>query len=163
MFIGLLASSIKTNIVLRKSLMIFFSAILILLISTPFVSSNTGVLLAAIGGAFIGTVIKKTYVWTIILGGCLVTIIPRVIPITLLSKVTLNETLADFLTYLPISILSALIAAELLIVDNHIAFFENSIKLFATLPTLFIAIKKDNLLLTVLTGIITLAVLRLIV
>jgi branched-subunit amino acid transport protein len=105
----------------------------------------------------------NTYVWTIILGGCLVTIIPRVIPITLLSKVTLNETLADFLTYLPISILSALIAAELLIVDNHIAFFENSIKLFATLPTLFIAIKKDNLLLTVLTGIITLAVLRLIV
>ncbi len=59
MFIGLLASSIKTNIVLRKSLMIIFSAILILLISTPFVSSNTGVLLAAIGGAFIGTVIKK--------------------------------------------------------------------------------------------------------
>lgn len=103
----------------------------------------------------------NTYVWTIILGGCLVTIIPRVLPITLLAKVTLNETLADFLTYLPISILSALIAAELLIVDNHIEFFENAIKLLATLPTLFIAIKKDNLLLTVLTGIITLALLRL--
>ncbi|MBP2630463.1 MAG: branched-chain amino acid permease [Firmicutes bacterium] len=59
MFIGLLVSSTKANIALRKSLMIIFSAILILLASTPFVSSNTGVLLAAIGGAFIGTVMKK--------------------------------------------------------------------------------------------------------
>ncbi|MBP2630462.1 MAG: AzlD protein [Firmicutes bacterium] len=102
----------------------------------------------------------NTYLWTVILGGCLVTIIPRVLPIALLSRVTLNEKLANFLTYLPISILSALIAAELLIVDNHVAFFENAIRLFATLPTLFVAIKKDNLLFTVLTGIITLAALR---
>jgi len=105
----------------------------------------------------------NTYVWTVILGGCIVTILPRVLPITLLSKITLNEKLTEFLTYLPISILSALIASELLINHNQLVFSENALKLLAVLPTLFIAIKKNNLLLTVLTGIVTLAILRLIV
>lgn len=105
----------------------------------------------------------NTYVWTVILGGCIVTILPRVLPITLLSKITLNEKLTEFLTYLPISILSALIASELLISNNHLVFSENALKLLAALPTLFIAIKKNNLLLTVLTGIITLALMRFIV
>lgn len=105
----------------------------------------------------------NTYVWTVILGGCIVTILPRVLPITLLSKITLNEKLTEFLTYLPLSILSALIASELLISNNQLVFYENALKLLAALPTLFIAIKKNNLLLTVLTGIVTLALLRFIV
>lgn len=103
-----------------------------------------------------------TYVWTVILGGCIVTMLPRVLPITLLSKITLNEKITEFLTYLPISILSALITSELLISNNQLIFYENVIKLLAALPTIFIAIKKNNLLLTVLTGILTLAILRLI-
>jgi branched-subunit amino acid transport protein len=105
----------------------------------------------------------NTYVWTVIFGGCIVTILPRVLPITLLSKITLNEKLTEFLTYLPISILSALIASELLIRNNQLVFSENALNLLAALTTLFIAIKKNNLLLTVLTGIITLALLRFIV
>ncbi|MBP2630178.1 MAG: branched-chain amino acid transporter [Firmicutes bacterium] len=105
----------------------------------------------------------NTYVWTVILGGCIVTMLPRVLPITLLSKITLNEKLTEFLTYLPISILSALIASEILISNNQLVFSENALKLLAALPTLFIALKKNNLLLTVLTGIVTLALLRIIV
>ncbi|MBP2630179.1 MAG: branched-chain amino acid permease [Firmicutes bacterium] len=59
MFIGLLASSIKDNIVLSKSLFIIFSTIIILVGSTYFVSTNTSVLIAALIGALIGMVIKK--------------------------------------------------------------------------------------------------------
>lgn len=59
MFIGLLASSIKDNIALRESLFIIFSTIIILVGSTYFVSTNTGVLIAALIGALIGMVSKK--------------------------------------------------------------------------------------------------------
>ena len=59
MFIGLLVSSIKGNIALNKSLVIIFSTIIILAGSTYFVSTNTGVLIAALSGAWMGMVSKK--------------------------------------------------------------------------------------------------------
>ena len=68
------------------------------------------------------------YVWSVILGGCIVTLLPRVLPITILSKVKLNKKVEEILTYIPISIL--------------------------------VALKKNNLLLTVGVGIISVAILR---
>jgi|GEM_PF-998156 len=101
-----------------------------------------------------------SYIWSVIFGGCLVTVLPRVLPITLLAKAALPERLVEFLTCLPVAILAALIAAELLLDDQHPAFSTNSLKLLAALPTLWIAIKKNDLLLTVFTGILSLAFLR---
>ena len=53
------------------------------------------------------------------MGGCIVTVIPRVLPITILSKIRLNKKIEEFLTYIPISILAALIAVELFTVNNR--------------------------------------------
>ena len=35
------------------------------------------------------------YVWSVIIGGFIVTIIPRVLPITVLSKLNLNKNIMD--------------------------------------------------------------------
>lgn len=101
------------------------------------------------------------YVWSIIIGGGIVTVLPRVLPITILSKLKLNPKVEEFLTYIPISILTALIAVELFTVDNKFSIGEdNYIELLAAVSTLIFAIKKNNLLLTVLVGIISIAILR---
>lgn len=100
------------------------------------------------------------YVWSVIIGGCIVTVLPRVLPITVLSKVKLNKKVEEFLNYIPISILSALIAVELLTANNKISIEGNSLELIAAIPTVLIAIKKNNLLLTVIVGIVSIAMLR---
>lgn len=100
------------------------------------------------------------YVWSVIIGGCIVTVLPRVLPITILSKIKLNKRVEEFLTYIPISILAALIAVELFTVDNKVSIQGNYFELLAAIPTVFVAVKKNSLLLTVVVGVISIAILR---
>lgn len=102
------------------------------------------------------------YVWSVIIGGGIVTVLPRVLPITVLSKLKLNKKVEEFLKYIPISILSALIAVELLTGDNKLAVSTHYTELLAAVPTIIVAVKKKDLLLTVITGIISVAVFRII-
>ncbi len=105
----------------------------------------------------------NTYVWSVIIGGCVVTVLPRVLPITILSKMKLNKRIEEFLTYIPISILTALIAVELFTADNKFAIKGHSLEILAALPVTLVAIKKNNLLLTVIVGVVSIAVLRFII
>ncbi len=89
----------------------------------------------------------------VIIGGCIVTLIPRVLPITILSKIKLNRKVEEFLTYIPISILAALIAVELFVADNKFSLQSNFVEILAAIPTLLVALKKNNLLLTLLVNI----------
>jgi branched-subunit amino acid transport protein len=100
------------------------------------------------------------YVWSVIIGGGIVTVLPRVLPITILSKVKLNKRVEEFLTYIPISILASLIAVELFTVNNKFSFQDNSLELLAAIPTILVAIKKNDLLLTVVVGVVSIAILR---
>lgn len=100
------------------------------------------------------------YVWSVIIGGCIVTVLPRVLPITILSKIKLSKRVEEFLTYIPISILASLIAVELFTVDNMFSIQGNYLDLLAAIPTLLVALKKNNLLLTVIVGIFSMAILR---
>ena len=94
------------------------------------------------------------------MGGCIATLLPRILPITILSKIKLNKNVEEFLTYIPISILAALIAVELFTVDNKFSIQGNFLELLAAIPTALIAFKKNNLLLTVVVGIVSIAILR---
>ena len=44
----------------------------------------------------------NTYVWSVILFGAVVTVIPRILPITIMSKIKLHPKLEEFLKWLPI-------------------------------------------------------------
>lgn len=100
-------------------------------------------------------------IWLVILGGSILTIIPRVLPIIIVSKLHLSERASKFLKYVPITLLTVLVFSELFINNNK--FQLNITELLADIITIIVAIKKDNLLFTVLVGIVSEALLRLII
>lgn len=104
----------------------------------------------------------RPYILFVILGCALVTFIPRVLPLVFLSKVKLPEWGEKWLNQIPVAVMSALLAQGLLITNNKVSIFDNIIKLLAALPAFIIAIKTKNLLVTVVVGIFSMMLLRLI-
>lgn len=95
-----------------------------------------------------------------ILGAALVTFIPRVLPLMLLSRVTIPEWGMRWLNYMPIAIMSALVAQELFIDEGRFAALSANVELIAALPTFWVAVKTRSLLGTVITGVLSLLLLR---
>ncbi|MBI0580679.1 AzlD domain-containing protein [Neobacillus cucumis] len=101
--------------------------------------------------------------WTIfliILGSALVTFIPRVLPIAILSRVELPEWAMRWLSYVPIAVMAALVGQELLMPNGKLEPLQKNLELIAALPAFIIAIVTRSLLGTVIVGIISLMVLR---
>lgn len=96
----------------------------------------------------------------IILGAALVTFIPRVVPLMILSRFELPEWGMRWLNYVPISVMAALIGQEILINDGKISSIFNNVELIAAIPTFWIAVKTRSLLGTVLAGIVSIMILR---
>ncbi|WP_285767087.1 AzlD domain-containing protein [Peribacillus sp. SI8-4] len=99
----------------------------------------------------------------IILGAAIVTFIPRVVPLMVLSRVELPEWGMRWLNYVPISVMAALIGQEILVHDGKLTSITDNVQLLAAIPTFFIAIKTRSLLITVLSGVIFFMILRWIV
>lgn len=59
MFIGLLISSVKGNVKIRKALIIIIVSSIVLIVSAIYVSTSIGVIISAIAGALIGVVVKE--------------------------------------------------------------------------------------------------------
>ncbi|CAK8054479.1 AzlD domain-containing protein [Eupransor demetentiae] len=90
-----------------------------------------------------------------------VTWLSRVLPFLLLKKFKLSEGVVEFLSFVPIAIMSALWFQSLLIAHpGHLPEIDWK-NLVASGPTLLAAILTKNLLLTVLIGIVSLAILNL--
>jgi branched-subunit amino acid transport protein len=104
---------------------------------------------------------SEAYFWSLILGAGLVTWLPRIIPFALSKKIDFPEKLMRFLAYLPLCILTALLVQSVL--EYHSGAFPTVkwLELLACLPALLIGLKTKNLIKIVLTGMITIALLRL--
>lgn len=100
----------------------------------------------------------ENLIWLIILGSAVVTILPRILPLTFLTGVSLSPAILDVLSGLPLAILTALLAAELFAptAQGSAVVF----KWLAVLLALLTAWRTDHLLWTVLVGMGTLAALR---
>ncbi|MFU2206417.1 AzlD domain-containing protein [Streptococcus pluranimalium] len=97
-----------------------------------------------------------------ILLGAIVTWIPRILPFILTKYKELPEPLIRFLNYLPISIIFALTLSSLVNEQKgHLPHF-HWLEMLTVIPTFWVAIKSKNILLSVLTGIVIMAVLRLV-
>lgn len=59
-------------------------------------------------------------IFLIILGSALVTFIPRVLPIAILSRVELPEWAMRWLSYVPIAVMAALVGQELLMPNGKL-------------------------------------------
>jgi branched-subunit amino acid transport protein len=96
----------------------------------------------------------------IILGSAMVTFIPRVLPLVLLSRMNIPNGLIRWLQHIPIAVMAALIAQELFISEDHLALYDTRLEWLTALPTFAVAIFTRSLLGTVVVGLICMMVLR---
>ncbi|MFS0646888.1 AzlD domain-containing protein [Siminovitchia sp. 179-K 8D1 HS] len=87
----------------------------------------------------------------IIIGGAIVTFLPRAFPLVVLSKIEIPDWGMRWLKYIPVAILSALLAQELLPLEDH-QHWEMS-HLIAAAVCLIAGLLTRSLLLTVGVGI----------
>ncbi|WP_261807217.1 AzlD domain-containing protein [Lapidilactobacillus luobeiensis] len=102
------------------------------------------------------------YTLVTIIGCGLITWLSRVLPFILLKKFTLSDRVLEFLSFVPIVIMSALWFSNLFTQDlGHLPRL-NLENFLASVPTLISAIISKNLLVIVAVGIVSLAVIRVI-
>ncbi len=93
-----------------------------------------------------------------LLGVSVVTLIPRVLPLIVLSKIELPEWGMRWLNHIPIAVMSALLAQELLVSNG--SFAPSPQGLIAALPAFVVAFISRSLLATVITGLVAMMLLR---
>ncbi|MFF2482408.1 AzlD domain-containing protein [Paenibacillus sp. NPDC058071] len=98
-------------------------------------------------------------VFLMIVGAALLTFLPRVVPLIVLSRMELPEWAIRWLDYVPISVMAALVGQELFVQKGQFSLL-NNIELLAAIPTVLVAIKTKSLLGTVITGMISIMALR---
>ncbi len=91
-----------------------------------------------------------------------VTFIPRVVPILLLSRRTMPEPVERWLSYVPVAVLAALLAPALVAPagEVNLAFTVNP-AFWVSIPVFAIAFLTRNLFITVLSGMVLIALVRL--
>jgi len=90
----------------------------------------------------------------IIVGGAIVTFLPRVFPLVVLSKVNIPDRGKRWLHYIPVAVLAALLAQELLPIGEDTEW--QPMRLVAAVASFAIALLTKSLLFTVAAGVITL-------
>ncbi|SET82730.1 Branched-chain amino acid transport protein [Enterococcus malodoratus] len=104
----------------------------------------------------------SNYYYLLTLFGCaLVTWIPRVLPFVLTKAITLPPVLEKFLSYLPMTILTALLMQSLLNFQTWHFPTLRIPELLACIPALIVGIRTKDLMKIVLTGVLGIALLRL--
>ena len=101
------------------------------------------------------------YILLAILLSALVTWIPRILPFILVKYKGLPPVAERFLKYLPVSITFALILSSVTNAKTGQLPSFKWLDLMAVFPTTYIAFKYKNLILTVICGVILVALLRL--
>jgi branched-subunit amino acid transport protein len=96
--------------------------------------------------------ISSEFIWLLI-GVSLATLIPRVLPMVLFSRINMPGWLLAFLRYVPIAVMTALLAQSVLTEDEAWIPVQDNLNLLALVPTLLAAVLTRSLLITVLTGI----------
>ncbi|AEF93566.1 branched-chain amino acid transport [Desulfotomaculum nigrificans CO-1-SRB] len=96
----------------------------------------------------------------IIIGMMLVTYIPRMLPMAVLSRVNIPQGLLNWLGYVPVAVLSALLAPELLLKNGHLSINLSNTYLLAAIPCVLAGVYTKNIFITVITGMVTVVLLN---
>ncbi|WP_445194345.1 AzlD domain-containing protein [Staphylococcus xylosus] len=98
---------------------------------------------------------------TIIVLCGVVTWLTRIIPFILITKIKLSERVIKWLSFIPITLFTALIIDGLIEQQEGVMGYTINVSFLITmLPTIVIAVLSRSLTITILSGIIIMAVLR---
>ena len=86
--------------------------------------------------------------------------IPRLLPMGLLAKRTIGKNFQTWLSYIPVAILSALLAPEIFMRNGEFFFAKENLFLIAFGPALLAAYFTKSLFATLLTGMVLVAAMR---
>lgn len=99
---------------------------------------------------------EKIIFLTICLMGA-VTYLPRILPMLLLSGRNLSPWIIRWLSYVPATVLSALLLPGLVCQEQQLALNLDNIFLLAAIPTFFVAVRFSSFFGTVATGMVVVA------
>ncbi|MDR4229155.1 AzlD domain-containing protein [Bacillus mojavensis] len=102
----------------------------------------------------------NAYILMVIIGCALVTMIPRVVPFLVVRNISLPVPVLKWLSYVPVCILTALVVKDCMIQSND-SLTVNWQVTVVLVPTLLIAMKTKSLSMTVISGVVLMAGLRL--
>lgn len=92
----------------------------------------------------------------------LVTMGPRMLPVWILGKKNYPDKMILWLRYIPVAMISALLAPEILRYEQKFDLTKTNHYFWAAIPTFIIAIKTKSLFYTLVGGMMILALLRLV-
>ena len=98
----------------------------------------------------------------VILGMAAVTYLPRVVPLAVLSRFALPPPVLRWLSFVPVAVLSALLAQEVLVAGGKPALPPAHLEPVALLPPIVVALRTRSLMGTVIAGTAAMALLRLV-
>lgn len=96
----------------------------------------------------------------IALGTALVTLVPRVVPLVLLSRIELPRWLRVWLGYVPVAVLAALLAGELFVSGGKLVPLSSNGALLAIVPAIAVAARFGSIIGAVMAGVAAMALLR---
>jgi branched-subunit amino acid transport protein len=102
---------------------------------------------------------QKVVLYTIV-GMALVTYLPRVLPVWLLSARSLPAVVVAWLRYIPAAVLAAMLFPSLLLVEQRLDVGFQNLYFWAALPTLLVAWKTRSLFGSVVAGMLLVALAR---
>lgn len=94
----------------------------------------------------------RTEILIVILASGIVTLLPRVIPLMVLSRLELPKPVADWLKHVPVAVMSALIAQSLFLADDRPVQGPTA-EMASALVAFWVAAKTRSLLGTVVAGV----------
>lgn len=98
-------------------------------------------------------------IWIMIIGVSLATLMPRILPVAMFSRYEFPEILRRWLSYVAPAVLGALAALSILAPQGKLYLSPANLFIWASIPTLLVAIKTRSLFGTLLVGILSMALL----
>jgi len=95
-----------------------------------------------------------TYIWAVVLGMALANYAVRFVPMALLARMELPRVVERWLSFIPVSVMAALVVGEVLRPDGHWLHPLENPYLFAAIPTALVYYKSRSFLGTTVVGIL---------
>ncbi|HBG5343213.1 TPA: AzlD domain-containing protein [Clostridioides difficile] len=98
---------------------------------------------------------NTNYILLVILGMSIVTYIPRILPMIIFSKNDMPESIRDIMKFIPIAILSSLIAKDIFFNGNNLYLSITNPKILSGLIVLLVAYKFKSIAVSIAVGAIS--------
>ncbi|MCC0651072.1 MULTISPECIES: AzlD domain-containing protein [unclassified Clostridioides] len=98
---------------------------------------------------------NNNYIIIVILGMAIVTYIPRILPMIIFSKNDMPESIKDIMKFIPIAILSSLIAKDIFFNGDNLYLSFTNPKIISSIIVLLVAYKFKSIAVSIAVGAIS--------